>query len=436
VSVSVYDDDDDDTNADSPSSSSSPPRRLLCSTLFELGHVLGSPGGTVGKECSVGVGGSGAAAGGTILVLQVEPSHADLGMFHFHLGSSASSTPHPLASTYFELQRLRQSVRTGSRVWDCVFRSRSKEPIGGGGGGGRAAAQERTWWDESFVELDELCGGDLHETFRIAVYESLDSNSSASATPALWGECRCSIQDLTAKALTAGERTSSALAKVGTDRAFELRREGGTAAGYLWVPLAEVLLDGSAPTKVEIPEAERRQRQIDFAAANEGEIYVASSSEELVVEPYGSVGRVEPTFVNFIRGGCQLHVVAAVDATASNGDPRKDGTLHCFNPTNGQPNAYERALEALCTLLSRYDSDQRYPVYGFGARPKGGAVVSHCFPLHPGRPVVDGVRGILQAYRDAFRSGIVMSSPRDYSAVIETSAAQARSEMVRTSNFC
>jgi Copine len=197
------------------------------------------------------------------------------------------------------------------------------------------------------------------------------------------------------------------------------------------VPLAEVLLDGSAPTKVEIPEAERRQRQIDFAA-NEGEIYVASSSEELVVDPYGSDNQVEPTFVNFIRGGCQLHVVTAVDATASNGDPRKDGTLHCFNPSNGQPNAYERALEALCTLLSRYDSDQRFPVFGFGARPKGGAVVSHCFPLHPGRPVVDGVQGILQAYRDAFRSGIVMSSPRDYSAVIETAAAQARSEMVRS----
>jgi hypothetical protein len=152
---------------------------------------------------------------------------------------------------------------------------------------------------------------------------------------------------------------------------------------------------------------------------------------------------MEPTFVNFIRGGCQLHGVVAVDATASNGDPRKESSLHSFGPSPPssvpagqelQPrNAYERALLSLCAVLAQYDSDQQYPAYGFGARPKGSSAVNQCFPLNPSRPAADGVPGILRAYREAFRSGIVMSSPRDYSAVVETAVAQARSNLVSAS---
>ena len=158
----------------------------------------------------------------------------------------------------------------------------------------------------------------------------------------------------------------------------------------------------------------------------EYDIVVASPDEELVEES-GDVVVVEPTFTNYVSGGCELHVVVAIDATAANGDPRKETSLHFFNDKG--MNGYEQALSSLCTILAKYDSDKKYPVFGFGAKRNG--KLSHCFPFEPSGKEVDGVDGVLKIYRDTFRSGIVMSSPRDFSEVIRAAGDHAQSEMVR-----
>jgi hypothetical protein len=416
VMVSVYDDDDEEEDSRAC-------RRLLGSTLFDLGNVLGTPGGIAGKECGPG---NGATTSKPILVLQVESSHPDLGTFHFRFGADGLAAVAASfggghqqppgrfvpGDSYFELQRLRHSVRTGSRVWDCIFRSRppcEAAPKQRGGGA--------VLWDESFVELDELCGGDALQPFRIAWYvcgEDIDCDNGHHWT----GECRCSIRDLDVARTTA--------------QPLRIVNSTGDLVGDLWVRLAQVHTDSSAPitARWETPDAERH-----------GQFSSYQGEEDICVAPQSDL---DPTFVNFMRGGCQLHGVVAVDLTASNGDPRKESSLHSFGPApptmlagQEQPrNAYERALLSLCAILAQYDSDQQYPVLGFGARPGGSSAVSQCFPLDPAKPVEDGVAGILRAYREAFRSGIVMSSPRDYSAVIEIAASQARSNLVRQEIFC
>jgi uncharacterized protein YegL len=68
--------------------------------------------------------------------------------------------------------------------------------------------------------------------------------------------------------------------------------------------------------------------------------------------------------------------------------------------------------------------DQLFPVYGFGA--KYGGVVRHCFQCGP-TAEVHGVKGVLDAYHQTFRSGLVMSGPTDISEVIQTAAARAKS---------
>jgi hypothetical protein len=42
------------------------------------------------------------------------------------------------------------------------------------------------------------------------------------------------------------------------------------------------------------------------------------------------------SFLDYIAGGCQISLIIAIDFTASNGDPRKKGTLHFFDKE--QPN--------------------------------------------------------------------------------------------------
>jgi hypothetical protein len=65
---------------------------------------------------------------------------------------------------------------------------------------------------------------------------------------------------------------------------------------------------------------------------------------------------------------------------------------------------------------------------GFGAKYKG--EVRHCFQCGS-KEEVDGIDGILQAYHETFKSGLVMSGPTDFSEVIMTAGALASSRQVQ-----
>lgn len=48
-------------------------------------------------------------------------------------------------------------------------------------------------------------------------------------------------------------------------------------------------------------------------------------------------------------------------------------SLHYLDPTNASLNQYQAAIAFVGEVLSFYDSDQRYPVYGFGGQARAGA---------------------------------------------------------------
>lgn len=63
---------------------------------------------------------------------------------------------------------------------------------------------------------------------------------------------------------------------------------------------------------------------------------------------------VEPTFLDYIRGGTQIHFTVAVDFTASNGDPRTQGSLHYRQA--GVDNQYSLAIKSVGEIIQDYDS--------------------------------------------------------------------------------
>ena len=67
-------------------------------------------------------------------------------------------------------------------------------------------------------------------------------------------------------------------------------------------------------------------------------------------------------------------------------------------------------------------SQKRFPVWGFGAKFEG--IVRHAFQVGI-KAEVNGISGILEAYRGVFQSGLTMSSPIVYSQVIEVAAKKA-----------
>ena len=47
-----------------------------------------------------------------------------------------------------------------------------------------------------------------------------------------------------------------------------------------------------------------------------------------------------------------------------------------------QDNDYVSAIKSVATVLADYDSDQKFSVFGFGAKAHQFQGVSHCFPLN------------------------------------------------------
>ena len=157
-----------------------------------------------------------------------------------------------------------------------------------------------------------------------------------------------------------------------------------------------------------------------------------------------------PTLADYTLGGCEISLVAAIDVracvccwcepfpsqrvrgvcamcvpqfTQSNGDPSNPTSLHHLSKS--RLNQYQLAIQSVGSILMDYDTDKEVPAFGFGFRLKG--QVHHCYPLtlDPANPVVHGVEGLQDAYRDALPQ-IQLHGPTNFADVIRRAAQDAQ----------
>lgn len=76
-------------------------------------------------------------------------------------------------------------------------------------------------------------------------------------------------------------------------------------------------------------------------------------------------------FLDYIMGGCEIQVHVAIDFTMSNKPPVDPTSLHYLSPVTMR-NQYTDAINSVVSILENYDSDNLYPVFGFGAKLPGG----------------------------------------------------------------
>ncbi|KAG9150858.1 hypothetical protein Leryth_003004 [Lithospermum erythrorhizon] len=131
--------------------------------------------------------------------------------------------------------------------------------------------------------------------------------------------------------------------------------------------------------------------------------------------------KIQDTFLDYLKSGYELNFMVAIDFTASNGNPRLPDSLHYMDPT-GRPNSYQRAIMQVGEVLQYYDSDKRFPAWGFGARPFDSSV-SHCFNLNGSSTncEVEGIHGIMTAYSSALHN-VSLAGPTLFGPVITTAA--------------
>lgn len=138
---------------------------------------------------------------------------------------------------------------------------------------------------------------------------------------------------------------------------------------------------------------------------------------------------VQYTFLDYLTGGCELNFMVAIDFTASNGNPRLPDSLHYIDPS-GRPNAYQKAISEIGGVLQFYDSDKRFPAWGFGARPIDGPV-SHCFNLNGSKNYceVEGINGIMAAYTSALYN-VSLAGPTLFGRIVSVAADIASQALV------
>nr|XP_023918458.1 protein BONZAI 3-like [Quercus suber]XP_023918459.1 protein BONZAI 3-like [Quercus suber] len=127
------------------------------------------------------------------------------------------------------------------------------------------------------------------------------------------------------------------------------------------------------------------------------------------------------SFLDYISSGFELNFMVAVDFTASNGNPRNPDSLHYIDPY-GRLNSYQRAIMEVGEVIQFYDSNRRFPAWGFGGRTIDGTT-SHCFNLNGGTGAfeVEGVEGIMAAYARALHN-VALAGPTLFGPVINTAA--------------
>ena len=139
---------------------------------------------------------------------------------------------------------------------------------------------------------------------------------------------------------------------------------------------------------------------------------------------HGPIGQLEinynikekMSFQKFIKKG-QINLDIAIDYTKSNGDPNEPNSLHYIY---GKENDYEKAIKSCGKIIAYYDTDQLFPVYGFGGIPQGKDKVSHCFNItfDEDKPNILGIDKIIDYYKESLTK-VKLSYPTYFSQIIK-----------------
>jgi len=340
--------------------------KSMGSAVFEIGELLGARGNTKAKKMQ---------KGGTIFAtVRKAQGH---GMLRLKMKGTKLKNVEGMfgkSDPFFELSR--KVDVAGGLTWDNVYRSE------------KIKNNLNPEWETAIVELSKLCGGDLDLPILVSVFDYESSGKHVSM-----GQFETSVNGI--------QRAAE------TGEVIHLKRKGKDVGTITII-------------KADVSGVDDVSSRMAATSVSPKPMATPSAPVETPFAPAGGAN-----FVDYVSGGCELNVVVAIDFTGSNGDPRKPGTLHYLNPNVDQlRNDYEKAMASIISVMSEYDSDQMYPVLGFGA--KYGGVVRHCFQVGS-KEEVHGVSGVLEAYRQVFKSGLIMSGPTVFIEAIETAAARALS---------
>jgi hypothetical protein len=387
--------------------------RNLGIALFEMGDILGCRHATRVKRLR---------DGGTI-ICHLEPVVASNIHRTVHLqivARNLESTAGLLRRTVLfhrhpdtVLEIAKRPDNTTMSSWVTVYRS---QPV---------LNSDNPEWDVVELNLGTFCGGTLDRHIRLSIKAVKRGHADE-----LIGMTETTLNHLIIAIQRESTRSIALSCEGGDGQENENGESSGRSGGHELVLQRIVKRSHSRMAQCGILKVLRAEilspqdigdREFMSEHSNGGDL----EQEVVEVVAVGSLRSVSATiakrFDGYMNKNCRIDFCVAIDFTSSNGDPREESSLHY--QCDASLNDYEETITAIGGALDVYSKTEDYSVWGFGA--KFGGEVRHVFQCGA-TETVNGVDGIITAYKSMFQDDLTMSGPTDFRSVIHAAALRAR----------
>ncbi len=110
----------------------------------------------------------------------------------------------------------------------------------------------------------------------------------------------------------------------------------------------------------------------------------------------------ESPFLWYLTKGLKFSLIVGIDYTSSNLEYTNPNSLHYLS--DFKQNLYEQAMIKSGSIISYFNPDQMFKLYGFGGIPPKSHDVSHCFNVNfTNNPEVQGIENMVIAYRKSLK---------------------------------
>lgn len=131
------------------------------------------------------------------------------------------------------------------------------------------------------------------------------------------------------------------------------------------------------------------------------------------------------TFIDYLKKGMQIALVIGIDFSASNKN---------YHQISNKLNDYEKAIKYCGQILAYYDSDQVYPVFGFGAKVLNSKITDHCFHVNLNKdPFINKISNVIKCYRRCL-SHIKPDGPTNLSYILDKTIDDTKRKMKKSNN--
>eukprot|EP01083_Nonionella_stella_P005172 15015_1 len=253
-------------------------------------------------------------------------------------------------------------------------------------------------WPEFTITTARLCNGDTQRALQLKIYHVEKANRK------YIGKCQSNYDKLLNDA----------------NKSYAIKNTKNKQVGMLNLASISVLSRHRSSTPqqtVSSPQKQQYMNAQNAAMQSNAQIEEKMQHEAIRKLQEQKSKRSRSKFLNYLESS-ELSLMVAVDFTGSNGMPSDPQSLHHVYKAY-QPSPYQDALRIICGIVAPYDSDQKFPVWGFGAKFPSQTSVAHDFSVNPDGEEVDGVSGIERAYVSAIQSNAFqLSGPCCYSPIL------------------